>query len=155
MSVGACVQASFVEQLYKTGMVDEGEKDTLEDVIERQLRRLGRIGPQWRVPLVVEVRAPLLWGFLPLLVGGVPLVVGGASPWVVEVHEQQHAHEVLISQLMALLKLSHYTCLRMSHWSGTLKAWLLDSRRVTAWTSSCAGNLTSVSAVHKPYHGHF
>ncbi|MCJ1423634.1 hypothetical protein MMC29_001518 [Sticta canariensis] len=53
--MAACPQASFVEQLYKTGMVDEGEKDMLSDVIDRQLRRLGRRGPQWRVPLVVEV----------------------------------------------------------------------------------------------------
>ena len=49
------VQANFVAQLYKTGMIDEGEEDMLDEVIDKQVRRLTRQGAEWRIPLVVEV----------------------------------------------------------------------------------------------------
>ncbi|KAK9788845.1 hypothetical protein WJX73_003600 [Symbiochloris irregularis] len=43
-------QAGFVDQLYKTGMVDDGEHQILEEIVDRRARQLTRIGPGWKLP---------------------------------------------------------------------------------------------------------
>ena len=53
---GVCwAQANFVDQLWKTGMLDEAEHHMLEEVVDKQLRRISRLGPKWRRPQGVDV----------------------------------------------------------------------------------------------------
>lgn len=59
--LAGAAQATFVDQLYKTGMVDEAEHQMLEEVVDKHLRRFSRKGPAWTLPRGTEAHP-----FLPL-----------------------------------------------------------------------------------------
>ena len=49
------MQADFVDQLHRSGMLDEQEHASFADVVEKLLRRLARNGAVWHVPRPREV----------------------------------------------------------------------------------------------------
>ena len=48
-------QTNFVEQLYKSGMLDEQEQEQLLEPVEKKERKLQRTGAVWRAPRIVDV----------------------------------------------------------------------------------------------------
>ena len=58
-SQAALAQIDFVDQLHRSGMLDEREHASFSSIVEKLLRHLARKGAVWHVPRPREVRAAL------------------------------------------------------------------------------------------------